>query len=68
MSPLTPRESAEITREMVRRGQTEPGVWYSNGRPLESWEMGQYSFTPNPLTADELRRILRKELERAGNR
>lgn len=29
-------------------------------------ERGHYTFTPNPLSADDIRKIVREEIERAG--
>ena len=31
-------------------------------------QYGRYTFTPNPLTADDIRKIVREEIERAGLR
>jgi hypothetical protein len=41
-------------------------TWCSNYVPaIPQPEYGRYTFTPVPLTADEIRKILREELERA---
>lgn len=34
--------------------------------PNPTVERGHYTFTPNPLTADDIRKIVREEIQRAG--
>lgn len=47
-------------------GPTCPGHYYFQPpSQLPAQQIGSYSFTPTPLTADEVRKIIREELERA---
>lgn len=46
---------------------TTPGYPYPNTNPVSPniHEYGRHQFTPAPLTADDIRQIVREELERA---
>lgn len=50
--------------QCVQCGQYHSGLHYC-ALPARKGGYGNYTFTPNPLTADDIRKIVREELERA---